>query len=88
VLPNPRYGFGFDGSGIDHFSVPAACTVASRPKILQNNSSRPNKESDSLEELAAVRPPFLEKAAENRPKKIFYGKHYFLHEILHLMSIC
>jgi hypothetical protein len=63
-------------------------TVASRPKIQQIlTEKRQKKERGWLRKLAAVRPPFLTKAAENRPiTNILWKKHGFFHEILHFMS--
>jgi hypothetical protein len=49
----------------------AIATVASRLKILQNNSKPAVEKSDCPEDLAVARPPFWTKAAENRPKKYF-----------------
>jgi hypothetical protein len=50
-------------------------TVASRPKILQNNSkSALEKKTVGREKLAAVGQPFFAKSGR---KKIFYENHVF-----------
>jgi hypothetical protein len=46
-------------------------SVASRPKILQNNS-KPTVEKNCLQrKIGSIRPHFWRKVAENRPKKNF-----------------
>jgi hypothetical protein len=51
-------------------------TVASRPKILQNNSKPAVEKIVCREKLAAVRPPFLGKSGQ----KNFAVKNWFLME--------
>jgi hypothetical protein len=64
-----------DYSVEDCSTVSAASTVASRPKILQNNSKPAVEKIVCRGKLAAVRLPFF---GEKRPKKNFCVQIWFL----------
>jgi hypothetical protein len=52
-------------------------TVASRPKILQNNSKPAPEKTVGREKLAAVRPPYFAKSGRKPAEKNIDEKHVF-----------
>jgi hypothetical protein len=59
-------------------------TVASRPKIQQNNSKK--KKMVGRENLRQYGRHFWTKAAENRPNNFWNEKHVFMYDIFHFLS--